>query len=136
MSQRGTDKSQLAEDHTKEARAFVRRVKTITRRKYTAEKKIRIVLEGFRRTGAQSSKGPLPNGLPPTANDIASPGLTRRTSKPSSRASTALCARNASAGTAIPLRTFPNVSNWWSNSSFSIITTAHTWPWVFNPLSG
>ena len=49
MSQRGTDKSQVAEDRTKETRSFVRRVKTITRQKYTAEEKIRIVLEGFRR---------------------------------------------------------------------------------------
>ena len=45
MSQRGTNKSQSAEDRTKETRSFLRRVKTITRRKYTAEEKIRIVLE-------------------------------------------------------------------------------------------
>ncbi len=49
MSQRGTTKGQVAEERTKETRSFVRRVKTITRRKYTAEEKIRIVLEGFRR---------------------------------------------------------------------------------------
>ena len=49
MSQRGTDNGQSAEDCTKEIRSFLRRVKTITRRKYTAEEKIRIVLEGFRR---------------------------------------------------------------------------------------
>ncbi len=49
MSQRGTEKTQLSEDRTRETRSFVRRVKTITRRKYTAEEKIRIVLEGFRR---------------------------------------------------------------------------------------
>lgn len=39
----------MAEGRTREARSFARRVKTITRRKYTAEEKIRIVLEGFRR---------------------------------------------------------------------------------------
>lgn len=49
MSQRGTTKNQLAEDRTKKTRSFVRRVKTISRLKYTAEEKIRIVLEGFRR---------------------------------------------------------------------------------------
>ena len=38
-----------AEERTEEARSFVRRVRTATRRKYTPEEKIRIVLEGFRR---------------------------------------------------------------------------------------
>ena len=38
-----------AEQRTQDTRAFVRRVRTLTRRKYTPEEKIRIVLEGFRR---------------------------------------------------------------------------------------
>ena len=38
-----------AEKRTQETRSFVRRVRTLTRRKYTPEEKIRIVLEGFRR---------------------------------------------------------------------------------------
>ena len=37
-----------AESKTEETRNFVKRVRRITRRKYTPEDKIRIVLEGFR----------------------------------------------------------------------------------------
>ena len=49
MSESDTDKALAAEERTEEARFFVRRVRTATRRKYTAEEEIRIVLEGFRR---------------------------------------------------------------------------------------
>ncbi len=49
MSQTDTDKAVVAEERTEEARSFVRRVRTATRRRYSAEEKIRIVLEGFRR---------------------------------------------------------------------------------------
>ena len=49
MSQSDTDKALVAEERTEEARSFVRRVRVATRRKYTPEEKIRIVLEGFRR---------------------------------------------------------------------------------------
>ena len=49
MSQTETAKALAAEERTEEARSFVRRVRTATRRKYTPEEKIRIVLEGFRR---------------------------------------------------------------------------------------
>ena len=38
-----------AEDRTRETRSFMRSVRKATRRKYTPEEKIRIVLEGFRR---------------------------------------------------------------------------------------
>ena len=38
-----------AESHTEETRGFIKQVRRITRRKFTAEEKIRIVLEGFRR---------------------------------------------------------------------------------------
>jgi len=38
-----------AESHTEETRSFIRQVRRITRRKFTPEEKIRIVLEGFRR---------------------------------------------------------------------------------------
>ena len=38
-----------AEQHTQETRSFLRQVRAATRRKYTPEEKIRIVLEGFRR---------------------------------------------------------------------------------------
>ena len=38
----------LAEAGTEETRQFVRRVRRVTRRKFTPEEKVRIVLEGFR----------------------------------------------------------------------------------------
>ena len=49
MSQEQSTEAQRAEERTQDTRAFVRRVRTSTRRKYTPEEKIRIVLEGFRR---------------------------------------------------------------------------------------
>ena len=49
MSQTETTKALAAKEQTEEARSFVGRVRTATRRKYTAEEKFRIVLEGFRR---------------------------------------------------------------------------------------
>ena len=49
MSQTETPKAEGAEERTEETKSFVRRVRTATRRKYTPEEKIRIVLEGFRR---------------------------------------------------------------------------------------
>ena len=49
MSQSDTNKAQAAEERSQETRSFVRRVRSATRRRYTPEEKIRIVLEGFRR---------------------------------------------------------------------------------------
>ena len=49
MSQTETAKAVAAEERTGETRSFVRMVKAASRRKYTPEEKIRIVLEGFRR---------------------------------------------------------------------------------------
>ena len=49
MSQPDTDKARVADRRSEETRSFVRRVRAATRRKYTPEEKIRIVLEGFRR---------------------------------------------------------------------------------------
>ncbi len=37
-----------AESHTEETKSFIKQVRRITRRKFTPEEKIRIVLEGFR----------------------------------------------------------------------------------------
>ncbi len=37
-----------AEAHTEETRSFIKQVRRITRRKFTPEEKVRIVLEGFR----------------------------------------------------------------------------------------
>ena len=49
MSQTEISKGEAAEERTEQTRFFVRRVRAVTRRKYTPEEKIRIVLEGFRR---------------------------------------------------------------------------------------
>ena len=49
MSQTETAKAVVAEERMEETRSFVRMVKAASRRKYTPEEKIRIVLEGFRR---------------------------------------------------------------------------------------
>ena len=49
MSQSEVTKSEAAEERSEQTRSFVRTVKTATRRKYTPEEEIRIVLEGFRR---------------------------------------------------------------------------------------
>ena len=49
MSQPDTDKALAAEERGQETKSFARRVRSVTRRRYTPEEKIRIVLEGFRR---------------------------------------------------------------------------------------
>jgi transposase len=49
MTQGITDRFWQAEARTQETRQLIRDIKRITRRKFTAEEKIRIVLEGFRR---------------------------------------------------------------------------------------
>ena len=49
MSQTTSPQTEAAEARTEETRAYVRQVRAATRRKYTAEEKIRTVLEGFRR---------------------------------------------------------------------------------------
>ncbi len=54
MSQTETGKATAADERTEAARSFVRTVKAATRRKYTPEEKIRIVLEGFRREATVS----------------------------------------------------------------------------------
>ena len=43
------DQATQAEQRTQETQSFLRQVRAATRRKYTPEEKIRIVLEGFRR---------------------------------------------------------------------------------------
>jgi transposase len=45
----GIDRIWQAEARTQETKQLIRDIKRITRRKFTAEEKIRIVLEGFRR---------------------------------------------------------------------------------------
>ena len=48
MSQPQVAKAEAAENRSDQTRSFVRQVKAATRRRYTPEEKIRIVLEGFR----------------------------------------------------------------------------------------
>ena len=49
MVQEITKESWQAEARSQETRQFIKDIKHLTRRKFTAEEKIRIVLEGFRR---------------------------------------------------------------------------------------
>ena len=49
MTQGISDRFWQAEARAEETKQFIRDIKRITRRKFTAEEKIRIVLEGFRR---------------------------------------------------------------------------------------
>ncbi|HIM90811.1 MAG TPA: hypothetical protein EYM52_08800 [Dehalococcoidia bacterium] len=49
MTNNNQDKNQAAEERSQDTQRFVRQVRSATRRKYTAEEKIHIVLEGFRR---------------------------------------------------------------------------------------
>jgi len=49
MTQGVSDRPWQAAVRTSETKQFIRDIKRITRRKFTAEEKIRIVLEGFRR---------------------------------------------------------------------------------------
>ena len=49
VSQSQVIKAEAAQQRSDETRSFVRTVKAATRRRYTPEEKIRIVLEGFRR---------------------------------------------------------------------------------------
>jgi transposase len=49
MVQQITDNFWQAESRSEDNKQFIRDIKRLTRRKFTAEEKIRIVLEGFRR---------------------------------------------------------------------------------------
>ena len=49
MSEENKDKADAAEDRTRQTKGFIRQVRAASRRKYTPEEKVRIVLEGFRR---------------------------------------------------------------------------------------
>ena len=49
MSQENKDKADAAEARTNQTRGFMQQVRIASRRKYTPEEKVRIVLEGFRR---------------------------------------------------------------------------------------
>ena len=49
MTQGISDRFWQAEARTEETKQLIRDIKRITRRKFTAEEKVRIVLEGFRR---------------------------------------------------------------------------------------
>jgi transposase len=49
MSQENKDKADAAEARTQQTKGFMQQVRVASRRKYSPEEKIRIVLEGFRR---------------------------------------------------------------------------------------
>ena len=49
MSQEDKDEAAAAEVRTQQTRGFMQQVRVASRRKYTPEEKVRIVLEGFRR---------------------------------------------------------------------------------------
>ncbi len=49
MSQENKEKANVAESRTQQTRGFMQQVRVASRRKYTPEEKVRIVLEGFRR---------------------------------------------------------------------------------------
>jgi len=49
VSQENKDKANVAEVRTQQTRGFMQQVRVASRRKYTPEEKVRIVLEGFRR---------------------------------------------------------------------------------------
>ena len=49
-----TDRREQAEERSRETQSFMRSVRRATRRRYTPEEKIRIVLEGFRREATVS----------------------------------------------------------------------------------
>ena len=49
MSEENKDKADTAEARTQQTRGFMQQVRVASRRKYTPEEKVRIVLEGFRR---------------------------------------------------------------------------------------
>jgi len=48
VSEKSINATLEAESHIEETRSFIKQVRRITRRKFTPEEKIRIVLEGFR----------------------------------------------------------------------------------------
>jgi transposase-like protein len=49
VSQEDKDKADAAETRTQQTQSFIKQVRVASRRKYTPEEKVRIVLEGFRR---------------------------------------------------------------------------------------
>jgi transposase len=49
VSQENKDKADAAESRTQQTKGFMQQVRIASRRKYTPEEKVRIVLEGFRR---------------------------------------------------------------------------------------
>jgi len=49
VSQENKDKADAAETRTRQTKGFMQQVRVASRRNYTPEEKVRIVLEGFRR---------------------------------------------------------------------------------------
>ena len=92
------EKNQAAEERSKDTRRFARQVRSATRRKYTAVKKIHIVLEGFRREVTVNElcrrEGIKPNNFYLWTKEVKEPGKQRlsrdTTREPLARRSTLL----------------------------------------------
>ena len=92
MHQNTQDKNQAAEERSQDTRGFVRQVRSATRRKYTAEEKIHVVLEGFRREVTVNElcrrEGIKPNNLYSWAKEFMEAGkqrLSRDTTRDATR---------------------------------------------------
>ena len=57
MTENAEDKNRAAEERSQDTKRFVRQVRSATRRKYTPEENIHIVLQGFRREVTVNVKG-------------------------------------------------------------------------------
>ena len=68
MPQEHTPAEIKAEASSEETKQFVRRVRRVTRRKFTPEEKVRVVLEGFRgevKASCAAGRGSVPTSTTP-----------------------------------------------------------------------
>jgi len=83
MSQKVEDKTDAAETRTQQTKGFIQQVRVASRRKYTPEEKVRIVLEGFRREVAVNElcrrEGIKPGAYYAWTNDFMEAGKERLT---------------------------------------------------------
>ena len=101
MTQQTPDKNEAAEERTEDTRRYVRQVRAATRRKYTSEEKIRIVLEGFRRevtvNELRRREGIKPNNFYSWTKEFMESGkerLSRDTSRDVTRQARAVASRS------------------------------------------
>ncbi len=67
MIENTEDKNLAAEERRQDTKRFVRQVRSATRRKYTPEEKIHIVLQGFRAKSPSTSCAAVKASSPPTS---------------------------------------------------------------------